>query len=198
MQLDGTSIQTVTLGASDAQFSNVFATNFTGIASKATTMAVGGSYRAADIAATANTIAARDGSGNLSAVQFDGIATSSQFADLAEKYTTPEGVELDYGTAVAVSDDDDYEMREAKSSDICMGVVSTNPGLMMNSEGEGQYIALKGRVPVRVKGPVKKGQAVYAWEKGVCTTMASTALVGVALVSSEAEEEKLIECVLKV
>ena len=198
LQLDGTSIQTVTLGASDAQFSNVFATNFTGIASKATTMAVGGSYRAADIAATANTIAARDGSGNLAAVQFDGIATSSQFADLAEKYTTPEGVELDYGTAVAVSDDDDYEMREAKASDICMGVVSTNPGLMMNSEGEGQYIALKGRVPVRVKGPVKKGQAVYAWEKGVCTTMASTALVGVALVSSEAEEEKLIECVLKV
>ena len=69
---------------------------------------------------------------------------------------------------------------------------------MMNSEAEGQYIALKGRVPVRVKGVVKKGQAIYAWEDGVCSTVQTTALVGIALVSSDDEEEKLIECVLKV
>jgi len=68
----------------------------------------------------------------------------------------------------------------------------------MNEESEGQAIALKGRAPVRVKGPVSKGQAVYAWEGGVCTTIASMALVGVALESSTDDEEKLIECVLKV
>jgi hypothetical protein len=68
---------------------------------------------------------------------------------------------------------------------------------MMNSEAEGQYIGLKGRLPVRVKGAVKKGQGVYAWEDGVCTTVQTTAFIGVALESNEAEEEKLVECVLK-
>jgi hypothetical protein len=33
---------------------------------------------------------------------------------------------------------------------------------------------------------------------GVCTTLAATALVGVALESNDAEDEKLVECVLKV
>jgi hypothetical protein len=69
---------------------------------------------------------------------------------------------------------------------------------MMNSDSEGQYIGLKGRLPVRVKGAVKKGQAVYAMAEGVCTTIATTALVGIALESSDSAEEKLIECVLKV
>jgi hypothetical protein len=69
---------------------------------------------------------------------------------------------------------------------------------MMNSEAEGQYIALKGRVPVRIAGPVKKGQAVYAMADGVSTTLATTALVGIALESNDSTEEKLVECVLKV
>ena len=51
---------------------------------------------------------------------------------------------------------------------------------------------------MRVKGAVKKGQAVYAMADGVCTTLATTALVGVALESNAAESEKLVECVLKV
>ena len=68
----------------------------------------------------------------------------------------------------------------------------------MNSEAAGQAVGLKGRVPVRVKGPVSKGQAVYAWQDGIATTIASTGLVGIALESSSDDEEKLIECVLKV
>lgn len=196
LQSDNVSIQTVTLGATTAQFSNVYATNFTGIASKASTLAVGGSYRAADTAATANTIAARDSSGNLTANVLNGTATASRFADLAEKYSTQE--ELPAGTAVAVCNHPEHEIEPAKVSDICIGVVSTDPGLMMNSQADGQYIALKGRVPVRVKGVVQKGQAVYAWDNGVCSTIQTTAMVGIALESSEDDSEKLIECVLKV
>ena len=93
---------------------------------------------------------------------------------------------------MAVCDHEDHEVGPAKSSDHCIGVVSTYPAFMMNSEAEGQYIAIKGRVPLRVKGPVKKGQAVYAWEDGVCSTVQATALVGIALASSDVEEEKLI------
>lgn len=93
---------------------------------------------------------------------------------------------------------EDHEVEPATSSNHCIGVVSTNPAIMMNSEAEGQYIALKGRVPVRVKGAVVKGQAIYAMADGVATTLATTALVGVALESNSDEGEKLVECVLKV
>ena len=51
----------------------------------------------------------------------------------------------------------------------------------MNSEADGQAIGPKG-VP-RVKGAVKKGEAVYAWEDGVSPTVQTTALVGIALES---------------
>ena len=68
----------------------------------------------------------------------------------------------------------------------------------MNSMSPGQAVGLKGRLPVRVKGPVSKGQAVYAWQDGVASTIASNGLVGVALESSTTDIEQLIECVLKV
>ena len=45
---------------------------------------------------------------------------------------------------------------------------------------------------------LKKGEAVYAWDDGVCSTVQTTALVGIALESSDVKSEKLVECVLKV
>lgn len=188
---------TKTLGTSTRKFSNMYANTFTGTATQSNTLyeVQSTSYRQADRTATPDTVAVRDSDGDLIARLFEGTATKARYADLAEKYTTC--CELQPGTAVAVCRDDDHETCPAKSSDICIGVVSTDPAIMMNSEAEGQYIALKGRVPVRIKGPVKKGDAVYAWEDGVCTTLATTALVGVALESNADDGEKLVECVLK-
>jgi hypothetical protein len=195
-----TGVESITLGASGSEFTNIHATTFTGTATLAGALVVGGTARAGYVgsagAATPNTVAVRDGGGNLNAVLFQGIATSAQYADLAEKYTTAE--ELPAGTAVAVSYGDDAEVEPANASRHCIGVVSTDPAFLMNSEIDGQYIGLKGRLPVRVSGVVKKGQAIYAWDNGVCSTLATTALVGVALESSTDENEKLIECVLKV
>jgi hypothetical protein len=90
------------------------------------------------------------------------------------------------------------EVRPAKVSDFAIGVISENPAYLMNSMADGQAVALKGRVPVRVKGPVSKGQAVYAWQDGCASTIASNGLVGIALESSTSDTEQLIECVLKV
>ncbi len=67
----------------------------------------------------------------------------------------------------------------------------------MNNSIKGQAIGLKGRVPVRVEGPVHKGQPVYAWKDGVGTTTATRALVGIALETVGEVGEKLVECVLK-
>lgn len=183
------------LGDTTKKWNNVHATTFTGTATQATALMVSSSAFSADIEATPSTIPARDSSGNIKANVFTGTASRARYADIAEKYTTPN--ELDPGTAVAVSLDDDSEVCPAKSSDMCIGVVSTNPAVMMNSEAEGQYIGLKGRLPVKVKGPVTKGQPVYAWENGVCTVTKTSALVGIALESNDSAEEKLVECVLK-
>ena len=187
---------TFTLGSASLGFSNIYASAFTGEASKAATLRVGTDFRSASSSATNNTVAVRDATGNIAANLFEGTATQARYADLAEKYST--GEELVPGTAVAVCTHEGHEVEPAVASNYCIGVVSTDPAYMMNSDADGQYIGLKGRLPVRVKGPVAKGQMIYAWADGVCTTVATTAMVGIALESNNAEEEKLVECVLKV
>lgn len=185
---------TFDIGTQALRWENVYAVNFIGEASKATSLRVGSDFRTAAVSATNNTIAVRDSNGNLNASLFQGTATAARYADLAEKYTTDQ--EYPVGTAMAVGGD--KETTAAKASNICIGVISEKPAYLMNSESEGQAIGLKGRVPVRVNGPVSKGQAVYAWEDGVCSTIASTALVGIALETNKNDDEKLVECVLKV
>ena len=190
------------LGSSTLKCSNVYATTFNGTATVANTLVSAGVGRVASTAGTANTIAARDTSGNLTAVVFNGTATQARYADLAEKYTVSETYQV--GTVMAVASpqieeevDVSAEVRPCKSSDLAIGVISAEPAYLMNSECEGQAVGLKGRVPVRVKGSVTKGQPVYAWNDGVATPVATRALVGIALETNTNEEEKLVECVLK-
>jgi len=186
--------ETVAIGSANFPFNEIFANNFTGLAEKSTALVVNGNNRQGDIEANANTIAVRDNSGDLKANLFIGTALTARYADLAEKYLTDQ--EYPVGTAMCVGGK--QEATAAGTSCMCIGVISDKPAYLMNAEAEGQILGLKGRVPVRVSGPVSKGQPVYAWQDGVCTTIASTGLVGIALESSNEESEKLIECVLKV
>jgi hypothetical protein len=188
---------TFTLGSASLGWSNVYAANFTGEASKASTLRVGSDFRSASASATNNTVAVRDATGNIAANLFQGTATQARYADLAEKYSTAE--ELAPGTVVTVCAHEDHEVEAASVGTIAIGVVSTDPAVMMNSEAEGQYIGLKGRLPVRVIGAVKKGQEVYVNDNGCASTAINGgSLVGVALESNSDEGEKLVECVLKV
>jgi hypothetical protein len=94
---------------------------------------------------------------------------------------------------------DDHEVEPVSRGCIAIGVVSTDPAVMMNSDADGQYIGLKGRLPVRVIGPVNKGDAVFVDENGCASTAINGgSLVGIALETNNNEEEKLVECVLKV
>ena len=201
IQADGlipTNTTTYDIGTSAYKWRNMYATSFNGLATQAIALQVGSNYRTGDINATNNTVAVRDASGNVAANVFNGVATTAKYADLAEKYTTAE--EYPVGTAVAVSynDENSYECESASSSSHAIGVISAEPAYLMNSEADGQAVGLKGRVPVRCTGIIKKGQPVYAWDNGVCSTIATNALVGIALETSTDESEKLIECVLKV
>ena len=85
-------------------------------------------------------------------------STSSQYADLAEKYTTDSdyapGTVLVFGGSAEVT-------QSTKSHDTAVaGVVSTDPAHLMNDKSAGIAVALTGRVPCRVQGPISKGDLV--------------------------------------
>jgi len=133
------------------------------------------------------------------ATTFSGNATSANFADLAEKYTTDEDYPVGTVMMVNYGPARDGETTKCSPSGIPVGVISAEPAFLMNAEAEGQALALKGRVPVRVCGQVRKGEAVYTWKDGCASTEFNGAeIVGIALENSDIEDEKMIECVLKV
>ena len=120
-------------------------------------------YRTARLTATSYSIAARDVSGNITANIFNGTATAARYADLAEKYLADQ--EYEVGTVVMIGG-----VKEVTAADVntrAVGVVSANPAYMMNSELQGgTYIALKGRVPCKVYGSVRKGDRLVAGPRG--------------------------------
>jgi len=171
------------------------ATAFNGPAASAETLKVGAAYRAAATTNTGDTIAARDSSGDIYARFFQGTATSANYADLAEKYLA----DAEYTPGTVVSIGGEKEVTESKFGDIVLGVVSTNPAYMMNSElVGGTYIALKGRVPVKVNGPVHKGNSLIAGNDGCgVITMDNTRRVfAIALETNLDPGVKTIEAVV--
>lgn len=181
---------------------NITANRFIGTADKADRLKIDNSavdpdpiYKSAKTTASPDSIAARDNSGNLFAILFEGTATAAQYADLAEKYLTDK--EYETGTVVAVGGD--AEVRASMFGDRAIGVVSANPAFMMNKDLEGGvYVALKGRVPVKVIGRINKGDDLIAANNG-CAMMAvphASGVFAVALESSDDEGVKIIEALV--
>jgi len=85
-------------------------------------------------------------------------ATSAQYADLAEKYTTDH--EYEAGTVVVFGGNSEITQSTVSHDRKVAGVISTNPAVKMNDGIDGQYLALQGRVPTRVLGPIEKGDLV--------------------------------------
>jgi len=99
----------------------------------------------------------------LSSEFFEGTATKAKYADLAEKYTS----DADYEPGTVLSIGGPYEMTVCteKQSLNLGGVVTTNPGCIMNNELTGKHVvtvALRGRVPCKVVGPVNKGDILVS------------------------------------
>ena len=90
-------------------------------------------------------------------------ATSAQYADLAEMYVA----DADYppGTVVDFGGVEEITQTVAPGSTAIAGVISTNPSYIMNSGQQGKHVlpvALTGRVPCRVQGPVSKGDVLVS------------------------------------
>jgi len=167
----------------------IFATTFDGVATKADKLKIddaavdSGDYRSAKTTATGQTIAARDASGNITANLFQGTATAARYADLAEKYLAD--AEYEVGTVVVVGGT--QEVTQCQTGQRALGVVSAQPAFMMNTILEGgTFIALKGRVPVKITGTVNKGDRLIAGANGTAqsTNTAHADVFAIALESS--------------
>ena len=185
---------TFDIGDVNYKWRNIYATNFNGLATNAINLQVGANYRTGDVNATNNTVAVRDSSGNLAANVFNGTSTSARYADLVEKYVTDK--EYPVGTLMMIGGDAEATACENEHG-ICIGVISTKPAYLMNSEAEGQAVALVGRVPVRITGPVNKGEPVHVAENGTASVEGKGDMIGIALESNDRHEETLVECILK-
>ena len=112
---------------------------------------------------TASRAVVRDGSGNFAAGVVTATATAARYADLAEKYVADKP--YDAGTVLVVGGSQEVTEVTKQNAPNLAGVVSTDPAYLMNSELEGDNVvtvALRGRVPVKVAGPVRKGDVLIA------------------------------------
>lgn len=204
MKIEGAKIvpgtnNTIDIGSTTFKYANVYATTFNGAATSANALDVGGVARTASITAGINTIAARDSSGNLTANVFNGVATSARYADLAEKYLPDD----EYAPGTVVTIGGAKEITAANTGDLPIGVISLNPAFMMNQELEGGiYVALKGRVPVRVIGSVNKGDKLVSSKNGCAIALKHVSIdqqvnvFAIALEDSILVIEKNVEAVI--
>jgi hypothetical protein len=130
-------------------------------------------------------------------------ATTAQYADLAEMYTTdaeytPGTVLVFGGTQEVTTSTETHDHRVA-------GVVSTNPAHLMNSELQGEHtvaVALVGRVPVSVIGNIYAGDQIVTSDRaGVAEALDITryqpgVIIGKAVQGYTGDEIGVIEVVV--
>jgi len=91
------------------------------------------------------------------------VSATAQYADLAENYTAD--AEYAPGTVVHFSGEQEVSLCDVDMCPRVAGVVSTNPAYLMNGRLENTHVvavALTGRVPTRVRGPIRKGDLMVS------------------------------------
>lgn len=129
-------------------------------------------------------------------------ATQAQYADLAELYESD--AEYEPGTVVVFGGDKEVTQSNTAMDHRIAGVVSTDPAYLMNSTQTGTTVAvaLRGRVPVNVVGPVKKGDLIVSSEipgvgKAFDGVTNCVFVIGKAIEDDDSENlVRLITCVI--
>lgn len=99
--------------------------------------------------------------GDAYATYFRGTATAAQYQDVAEKYVPD--AEYEPGTVVSFGGNKEITLTINVMDSAIAGIISTEPAYMMGSEiPGGVYVALLGRVPCKVIGPIKKGDLMVS------------------------------------
>lgn len=127
-------------------------------------------------------------------------ATQAQYADLAEVYTSdqqyPAGTVVIFGGMQEVT-----QSRDSHDTRIA-GVISTDPAYLMNAMETGVPVALQGRVPCRVLGPIEQGDRVVSSHiPGVAQKLSMMhyqpgCIIGKALQAIDSTDISIIEVVV--
>ena len=151
-------------------------------------------------AATAIVNGGSNGVGNIGSTSsyFDRVfaqATTALYADLAEVYEA----DADYppGTVVVFGGDKEVTVTGQSGDARIAGVISEKPSYLMNNGLTADYraiVALTGRVPTLVHGPVVKGDMMISAGNGyaqACTTPAMGTVIGKALENFNGENGRI-------
>ena len=105
------------------------------------------------------------------------VSTSAQYADVAERFEAD--APMAEGAVITLGGEAEITETTSELQDTVFGVVSKLPALRMNN-GAGNddshpFIAMTGRVPVRVQGTVEKGQRLVSSSvKGTARAVAAS------------------------
>ena len=127
-------------------------------------------------------------------------ATSAKYADVAEIYSS----DADYepGTVVIFGGSNEITTTTRFADARVAGAISTNPAYLMNNEATGLPVALRGRIPVKVIGPVTKGDSlVTSGNAGFAISVGTDISLGQAVFAKAIETntndgEKIITAVI--
>ena len=159
---DGTSSFWIDLTTKPSTFANVSVTSNLSVSGNVTTSLIPSANNTYNLGSTTANWS------TVYAVTFSGTSTTAKYADLAENYTSDKT--LIPGQVVVFGGEAEVTLTSISHDRRIAGVVSTNPAYLMNSELRGYSIALTGRVPCYVKGPIEKGDM-----------LASSSFYGVAI-----------------
>ena len=146
-----------------------------------------------DIGQSSNTF------GTVYATTFSGVSTTAKYADLAENYQADKSYAP--GTVVMFGGAQEVTAADADTRAVA-GVVSTNPAHLMNGGLVGANVvpvALQGRVPCMVIGPVKKGDMLVSAGHGYAKSSANPQMgqvIGKALYDFPGSSKAVIEVVV--
>jgi hypothetical protein len=132
---------------------------------------------------------------NVWATNIYGVASSAQYADLAEKFIPDQ----DYAEGTVVMVGGVNEITACQPNAKAIGAISLRPAYGMNTALEnGVFVALKGRVPVRVVGAVTKGSELIPYDNGTAQVLGQNQgkPFAIALESNSDEAEKVIEALI--
>jgi hypothetical protein len=133
-------------------------------------------------------------------------ATSAQYADIAERFAAD--APMAEGAVVMLGGSEEItETTEDKSAKV-FGVISTKPAYLMNAAAGNNeshpFVAMTGRTPVRVSGPVNKGDRLVSSSiKGTARAVADSEEINPFHVIGRALESKydagigMVNCVVR-
>jgi hypothetical protein len=187
-----TGIQATTVGtlSSLTVTGNVAASYFTGNGALLTGVVATGIGNVTTLTVGNIVNANSDGVGNIGTIttQFNTVfaqATSARYADLAEMYTAD--AEYAPGTVMCFGGSAEVTISTQDSDRRVAGVVTSNPAYLMNNNIQSEFtvaVALQGRVPVRVRGIIHKGDLMVSAGDGYARAEAEPrmgAVIGKAL-----------------